>query len=207
MGRAVHAMHLGPATLVVVAAVAVALLTSAAPAYAHEGPPFPILMDEPTAHYIVSVWADPDIGEAVFYVQVAAPDGEPPDADAEPTVTLWTEPTGGRLSRVEYEGVRQDLRNRLQFEVRPLFDQRDMWTIGVRLQAPNGQPEELTTEVESTPPGLGRWDLAIYALPFALLAGMWAIAIVRRRLAARGEDTINVERPTPTRAASVPTDR
>jgi hypothetical protein len=176
------------AMLFVAALLATAL--RAAPLCAHEGPPFPILMDEPTAGYVVSVWADPDIGEAVFYVQVAAADGQRPQADAAPAVTLWVEPTSGRLSRIEYEGVRQDLRNRLQFEVRPHFDQRDMWTVGVRLQTPGGTSEELTTEVESTPPGLGAWDLAIYSLPFALLAGLWVVAIVRRRRAADWDDSI-----------------
>jgi hypothetical protein len=175
------------ATPLLAALLATALNT--APLRAHEGPPFPILMDQPTASYVVSVWADPDIGEAVVYVQVATADGERPGDDAAPAVTLWVEPTSGRLSSVEYEGQRQSLRNLLQYEVRPHFDQRDMWTVGVRLQPSSGRPETVTTEVESTPPGLGAWDVAIYLFPFALLGGMWVVALVRRRRTSRDART------------------
>jgi hypothetical protein len=43
------------------------------------------------------------------------------------------------------------------------------------------QRAELTAQVESTPPGYGLWDLAIYLFPFVLLGAMWAIAMARRR--------------------------
>src|SRR5690606_18304045 len=76
-------------------------------ANAHEGPPFPVLLDEPAGDVLVSVWADPDIGDATFYIIVETPEGEPPDP--EPVVTLWTQPISGRLERVSYETVRQPL--------------------------------------------------------------------------------------------------
>lgn len=145
---------------------------------AHEGPPFPILMDQPAAGHVVSVWADPDIGEAKFFVIVESPAGSPPSEP--PGVVMWVEPVSGRLDRVTCQAAQQPLRNQIQFEARPYFDQRDMWNVGFRITTADGKSEELTTQIESTPPGFGRWDLAIYLFPFLLLGGMWILAMKRR---------------------------
>ena len=145
---------------------------------AHEGPPFPILMDKPAGEYVISVWADPDIGDAQFYIIVESPQGGPP-AEV-PEVSMWTEPVSGRLQRVSYETKRQSVRNQVEFEARPYFDQRDQWTVGFQITPPGGTLHELTTEVESTPPGYGLVDFAIYLFPFALLGGFWVLAMVRR---------------------------
>ena len=48
--------------------VAAALCAYRTPAQAHEGPPFPIIVDEPLGPYVVSVWTDPDIGTGTFFV-------------------------------------------------------------------------------------------------------------------------------------------
>ena len=37
---------------------------------AHEGPPFPLFVDQKVDRYIVSVWTDPDVGTALFFVIV-----------------------------------------------------------------------------------------------------------------------------------------
>lgn len=113
------------------------------PVSAHEGPPFPILMDKPLAGYLVSVWADPDIGEATFFVVVESPQGGLP-AEA-PSVAMWFEPVSGRLDRVACETKQEALRNQLQFIAQPNFDQRDQWTVGFRLTSANGVSEELTS--------------------------------------------------------------
>ena len=147
---------------------------------AHEGPPFPILMDRRLADYMVSVWADPDIGEARFFIVLESPDGGPPNK--EPLcVSMWIEPLSGRLAREDVTVERQSLRNQLQFEARPYFDQQDEWNIGFRLTNRNGTSRELATRVTSTPPGYGPWDIAIYLFPFLVVAGFWASAIMRRR--------------------------
>jgi hypothetical protein len=157
---------------------AAVVLTGLRTASAHEGPPFPIILDEPLAGYVVSVWADPDIGEARFFIIVETPQGGMPENV--PQVSLWVEPVDGRLERVTYETERESLKNQMQFAAAPYFDQRDMWTVGIEVAPPEGQAETTTTEVESTPPGYGPWDLAIYLFPFLLLGGLWVYAIVRR---------------------------
>jgi hypothetical protein len=148
-------------------------------ASAHKGPPFPILMDEPAAGYVISVWTDPDIGVATFYVIVETPQGKPPRQTL--NVSMWVQPTSGRLEPVTYHAKKLSLRNQLEFQANPYFDQGDMWNLGFRITASNGETQELTAKVESTPPGFGAWNLVIYIFPFLLLGGFWVMAMRRRR--------------------------
>lgn len=145
----------------------------------HEGPPFPIVMDERAGPYIVSVWADPDIGDATFYVMVESESGGAPAVA--PTVSLWVEPASGRLGRVRYPAEREAARGRLQFRATPAFDERDQWRVGIVLTGAEGRALELVAQVESTPPGYGAWDLAVYGAPFALVGVLWIVALARRR--------------------------
>jgi hypothetical protein len=124
------------------------------------------------------VWADPDIGEATFYVIVEDLGGK--KVASAPEVLMWVEPQGGRLKRQTYPMQRRPMRNQVQFEAQPHFDRRDLWKVGICLIDSSGDMEEITTQVESTPPGYGAWDFAVYLFPFVLLGGLWAFAMIRR---------------------------
>lgn len=165
-----------------VAAALVVLLLGAASASAHEGPPFPVASDHPLAGYLVDVWADPDIGEATFYVVLADKDGKDPQV-LPSEVTVWVEPVDHRLERVSYKAVKSELKSQTQFEAFPNFDIRDMWNVGVVVTSPSGLTAELTIQVESTPPGFfkGLGDVALYLFPFVLVAVLWLLAMRRRR--------------------------
>lgn len=166
----------------------VTCLVATSQSLAHEGPPFPILMDRPLADYMVSVWADPDIGEARFFIVFESPGGGP--ASKKPSgVSMWIEPLSGRLVREDVKVEQQSLRNQLQFIARPCFDQQDEWKVGFRVADRNGMSQELTTTVKSTPPGYGPWDMAIYLFPFLVIAGFWASAIVRLRKHTEAKNT------------------
>jgi hypothetical protein len=136
-------------------------------------------MDERSGEFLVSVWADPDIGEAMFYIVIEAPDH--PTSDFDLDVSMWTRPVSGRLKPVTYPARRTKLRNRVQYETRPHFDQRDMWEVGFEVRAPGLRAASLTREIESTPPGFGVWDLAVYTFPFLLIGVLWITAMIRRR--------------------------
>lgn len=171
-----------------------ALTVTGRSASAHEGPPFPLLVDQPLAGNLVSVWTDPDVGEATFYLIVESP--SPGALHREPAASMWVQPASERLPRADYAGALQNVNGRTQIEFKPHFDACDTWRVGFRLAMGQENAEELVAEVESTPPGLGTWDLAIYAFPFSLLGGMWAIALVRRRLAFRSIGSTQPPRET-----------
>jgi hypothetical protein len=147
-------------------------------ALAHEGPPFPILVDRRTGSHIISVWADPDIGEAKFYVVVECVARDQPGEI--PRVSMWVQPVTGRIDRAHYEAEPQVLQNRIQYKVEPHFDQQDTWNVGIQLVGAN-ESDELLATVESTPPGYGLWDFAIYIFPFGLIGILWVVGMSRRR--------------------------
>jgi len=154
------------------------LLSLSLNATAHEGPPFPIILDKSVGPCIVSVWTDPDVGESTFFVIInPQPSGTVP---ADLKVELGVQPTSGRLAEVVYPAQREDLRDQVQYKALVFLDAQEMWRVRVGLASAQGSGEASAT-VEATPPGYGRWDLLIYLLPFVAVALLWLRAVLRRR--------------------------
>ena len=143
---------------------------------AHEGPPFPLFVDQKVDRYVVSVWTDPDVGAALFFVIVSVPGTDLP---ADLRVQLGVQPASGRLSEVFYPTAREDLQGQTQYRAEVHLDAEELWRVRVRLESAVGNAETLAT-VEATPPGYGRWDLLVYSLPFLALGLIWTIALVRK---------------------------
>src|SRR6185436_20717757 len=78
---------------------------AAGAARAHVGPPFPILEDQKAGPYVASVWTDPDIGTATFFVMLQAPEGS--RLPAKTRVRIAVQPLSKRLGEVTYEAVSQ----------------------------------------------------------------------------------------------------
>ena len=145
---------------------------------AHEGPPFPIVVDKTVGPCVVSVWTDPDVGQSSFFVLVNAAPGSAVPNDLK--VQLGIQPTSGRLPEAFYQMQRDDQLNQVQYKAFPYLDAQEMWRIRVTLTSAQANGE-LTAEVEATPPGYGRWDLLIYLLPFLAVGFLWMRAVLRRR--------------------------
>ena len=167
-------------TYVGAAALAVLWLVSVGPARAHEGPPFPLLMDRRAGPYVISVWTDPDVGleKGKFFVVLKPAPGTTLPAENE--VEVCVRPSSGRLPEACYPGTRQNLRDQIQYRAEVEFDRQEMWQVRVRVKGPTGVGE-VAAEVEATPPGYGRWDLLIYGFPFILFGLLWGYAALRRR--------------------------
>jgi hypothetical protein len=144
---------------------------------AHEGPPFPLFVDQKAGSYVVSVWTDPDVGTALFFVIVNAekPAQLPPDL----RVQLTVQPVSGRLPETFYSTVRENLQGQTQYRADVHFDAQELWRVRVRLESAQGTAETVAT-VEATPPGYGRWDLLLYLLPFLAIGLLWAVAFIRK---------------------------
>src|SRR5262249_52788561 len=80
-----------------------------ASARAHNGRPFPIVMNQPQGAYVISVWTDPDVGVGKFFVILEPASGTTlPD---ENEVEVCVQPTSGRLAEACYQAVRQSVRS------------------------------------------------------------------------------------------------
>jgi uncharacterized protein (DUF1501 family) len=141
-------------------------------ASAHEGPPFPLFVDQKVGSYLVSVWTDPDVGTALFFVIVSEPPGDL-------QVQIGVQPANGRLAEAFYTGERENLQGQTQYRAQVHFDAQELWRVRIRLQGAQGSAETVAT-VEATPPGYGRWDLLLYLLPFLAVGVLWTIAMIRK---------------------------
>lgn len=146
-------------------------------ASAHEGPPFPLFVDQKVDRYVVSVWTDPDVGTALFFVIVNAQDAAALPADLR--VQIGVQPVSGRLAEKFYVAQRENLQQQVQYKAEVHFDAEEMWRVRVRLESAQGNAETFAT-VEATPTGYGRWDLLLYLLPFVAVGLLWSIALLRK---------------------------
>ena len=151
-------------------------------ASAHEGPPFPLFVDQKIDPYVVSLWSDPDVGDALFFVIVSAPAQLPPDLQ----VQIGVQPASGRLPETFYAGTRESVSGQVQYRALVHFDAEELWRVRVRLQSSEGTTETIAT-VEATPPGYGRWDLLLYLSPFLAVGVLWAVAMIRKTKRRTGE--------------------
>ena len=144
---------------------------------AHEGPPFPLFVDQKVDRYLVSVWTDPDVGTALFFViiNVQDPSELPPDL----RVQIGVQPVSGRLKESFYAAERENLQGQIQYRAEVHFDAEELWRVRVRFESAQGNAETVAT-VEATPPGYGRWDLLLYLFPFLAVGLLWGIAMIRK---------------------------
>lgn len=149
---------------------------------AHEGPPFPLFVDQKIDRYVISVWTDPDVGTAQFFVIVNPQ--QPAQLPGDLHVQLGVQPVSGRLPEVFYPATRENLQGQTQYRADVHFDAQELWRVRVRLESAGGNAETVAT-VEATPPGYGRWDLLLYLLPFLAVGFLWALALVRKLKATR----------------------
>jgi hypothetical protein len=164
--------------LLVIGLMTGSLLATARQASAHEGPPYPILVDKMIGPCLVSVWADPDVGIGTFFIILEPPRGG--TLPEEITVEIVVRPVSGRLAEARYRAERESLDSRVQFKAEIPFDAQERWLTRILLKSPHGSGDA-AVEVEVTPPGYGRWDLLLYLFPFVAVGFLWLKAFLRRR--------------------------
>jgi hypothetical protein len=150
-----------------------------APAGAHAGPPFPIIVDERVGPWLASVWTDPDIGIGEFWV-VLEPAGDAP-LPGSTQVRVGVQPVSGRLPEAIYDAAPQPVRRGERHYTEVAFDRGEWWDVRIVVEYPEGRGE-LTAMVEATPDGqIGPIGMIFYLLPFLALAFIWLRVALRRR--------------------------
>lgn len=159
--------------------IALLCLTTVIPATAHNGPPFPILENRRVGPFVIALWTHPDLGTGTFFVIVDAAPGVTMPKDIK--VKIAVQPETGRLPEATYDMWRDRARDHLQFDNTQVeFDQQEYWRVRLVLESSIGGGE-VFSRVEPTPTGLGKWDLLLYAFPFAFVIFMWFRGMSRRR--------------------------
>ena len=149
------------------------------PAFAHNGPPFPILEKRRVGPFVIDLWTHPDLGYGTFFVIIDPAPGMKIPTDLKAQIAV--QPETGRLPEQSYLMWRDPVREQVQFDNNRIeFDQQEFWRVRLVLESSQGR-WELLSRVEPTPTGLGKWDLGLYALPFAFVAFLWQRGMSRRK--------------------------
>jgi hypothetical protein len=158
--------------------VALLVICASTPAWAHIGPPYPILQNRKIGPLTVAVWSNPDVGTGSFYVVIDPLNGASVPSDMK--VQVAVQPVSGRLPEKIYDAWREKLRNRVEFKALVPFDKEEMWRIRILLASAQVSGET-DTSVPVTPALLGRWDLLLFLLPFVGIGALWLKAVSARR--------------------------
>jgi hypothetical protein len=153
--------------------LALMAVCTSAPAWAHIGPPYPIIENRKIGNLTVSVWSNPDVGTGSFFIMIDPPKGTSVPADMK--VQVIVQPVNGRLPEARYDAWREQLRNRVEFKAEVPFDKEETWRIRIVL-ASRQVAGETAVDVPVTPT-LGRWSLLFFLLPFLGIAAAWLRAI------------------------------
>jgi hypothetical protein len=164
------------------AAIALILVFAlcARPVFAHNGPPFPIVTDQTVGPVVLSLWTHPDVGTGTFFVLINPQPGKTLPNDLK--FSIGIAPASGRLPEVIYPMWVEKNRTQPEFKNEVQFDQDEMWKVRLILTSAEGNAEA-TAQVEATPPGYGRWDLLLFALPFLAVGFLWFKMMTKRRRA------------------------
>lgn len=154
------------------------LALCAQPAVAHNGPPFPIISDQTVGPVVLSLWTHPDVGTGTFFVLINPQPGKTLPKDLK--FQIGIAPVSGRLPEVVYPMWVEKNRTQPEFKNEVQFDRDEMWKVRLILTSADGNAEA-TTQVEATPPGYGRWDLLLFALPFLAVGFLWFKMMTKRR--------------------------
>lgn len=145
---------------------------------AHTGPPVPLLVKHLVGPYVVSVWADPEVGTGTLLIGLEPSPGGALASDI--TVQVGVQPVSGRLAEARYPARRQEARGRVQYRADIPFDAQELWRVRIIVHSALGSGEA-TVHVEATPPGLGHWDVLLYLLPFLAVGCLWLQVLYRRK--------------------------
>ena len=157
---------------------------------AHDGPPYPIVIDRVVGALSVSVWSDPDTTDdgsagGQFWVILAPVSGASPVED--PRVTVAVQSAEHPEARGEIAAAREGTDTSRWFAALPMANEG---RFHVTVTIAHGQEiHRVEAEVEAT------YDerpapilLAIYAVPFVLAGVLWVKLLARRRAVRQATD-------------------
>ncbi len=152
------------------------------PAWAHIGPPYPIMQNRKVGPFNVEVWSNPDVGTGSFYIIIDPPKGSSLTVPSDMKVQVSVQPASKRLPVATYDCWREKLLDHVEFKTVVPFDKQETWHVHISFASStaNGAAD---ADVPVTPTLLGRWDLLLFLLPFAGIGVLWfkAASVKRSR--------------------------
>jgi hypothetical protein len=154
---------------------------------AHSGPPFPIVTDRQSGHYVISIWTDPDATDdgaagGRFWIVVGTADGKAP---AGTQVSISAKPdTGG--SAAQPTRITEAGSDGRTYYGALVLDHEGPYRVDVGIDGPLGSttvPSHVDATYDLRPSPL---TAVLYVVPFALIGLLWARMLLKRSRASNG---------------------
>lgn len=147
---------------------------------AHEGPPFPIVVDHIFGELKVSVWADPDTENGTFTFYPEGPNLKKDDLYFEIKANPKDQ-TGPILKSTALQAIED--KGRYSYTATLPFPTNGVWDVIIVVK--NKQNGSVLTStsvpVEVTPPGPNKSEFVLYMLPFLVVAAIWVRIVLYKR--------------------------
>jgi len=147
------------------------------PAYAHIGPPFPIIENKKVGPVVIALWTHPDIGQGAFYVMIDPVPGSTIPNDLK--IKIGIQPESNRYAETFFDAERDETRNQVVYKAMADFDRDEFYKVHLVIASAEGQGEAFS-RVEATPTVMGRFGLVFFAMPFVLVGCAWFYGINKR---------------------------
>jgi hypothetical protein len=160
------------------ALAALVFLAAVSSAFAHNGPPFPMISDRRVGPCVISLWTHPDVGTGTFFVIASPAPGMTIPKDMKYEIGVL--PANGRLKEKLYWTTPENDSGQIHYYAWVPFDKQEIWHVNLYLRSA-GWNGETSGNVEVTPTGFGQWDLLFFALPFLGVGFLWFMGMKRKR--------------------------
>jgi hypothetical protein len=185
-----------PARVVCLVASAMGFVLADVPARAHDGPPFPIVLNRAVGPYDVSVWTDPDSTDdgspgGQFWVTVRPAGGAPLPSDTSVEIAIRPLDRTGPSRAAGAPPVSGDVSRRF---AALLMDHEGRFHVRTTIDGPLGRVDvdaEVTATYDLRPPPV---MIVIYLIPFLLVGFLWLKLLLRRAAAPRTSDSTDTPR-------------
>lgn len=156
--------------------------------FAHEGPPFPILVDHVFGNSKISVWADPDTENGTFLIYPESQESQDSKDSKDSPESLIFEVKATPKDQAEpilkSTALTSQIENgKASYTATLPFPTEGLWD--VTIQVKNKQNGDILTSatipVEVTPPGPSKTEFAVYLVPFLLIGAIWIRVILYKR--------------------------
>ncbi|QDU66519.1 hypothetical protein [Engelhardtia mirabilis] len=162
-------------TAAVLAAASLASLADA-----HDGPPYPIFVDEQIGSWTLSIWTDPDVGTGTFYFYVDPPEGRSAE---DLWIALSAAPADDGSPRVVSASRAAKPEEPFQQIGNLEFAYRGTWPTHFSIREVDSDEPlgQLDYDLQVTPAGLGALDILWFAFPFLIVGGIWIRMLAAQR--------------------------
>lgn len=143
---------------------------------AHEGPAYPLLVDQLLKDSKVSIWADPDTGNGTFTFYLEGADS----ADFSIEIVAWPKGTASPHLNTEAHKAEAQV-GKTTYSAQVPFNESMMWNVEFVFKQKGIIVNKIALEVEVTPPGPNKWEFALYFLPFLLVGFLWVKVVLAKR--------------------------